>query len=53
MTGGPVPTDVRAKIGAVAWIRDPKRKSGCRENGGRTRIGDLVWIDGRGRCTMI
>jgi hypothetical protein len=52
MIGDLVSTDVRGKIGAVAWIRDPMRKSGYRESGDRTQIGDLVWIDDRGRHTM-
>ena len=45
MLGGSGATDVRTVIGAAAWIRELKRKSGCREKGVRTRIGDLVSID--------
>src|ERR1700716_313145 len=47
MIGDRVSTDGRAKIGAGEWTRDPMRKSDCRAKGGRTRIGDPVWIDGR------
>ncbi|MGO8973948.1 MAG: hypothetical protein ACLQNV_10530 [Steroidobacteraceae bacterium] len=39
-------TDARAEIGAVAWIRDRKRRSDYKENGGRVAIGDLVWTEG-------
>jgi len=46
MIGDRVSTDGRARIGAVAWIRDPMRKSDYKEKGGQTVIGDLVWTDG-------
>jgi hypothetical protein len=39
--------DVRARIGAVAQIRGPRRKSDYRKKGGRGWTGDPVWIDDR------
>jgi len=39
-------TDARARIGAVASIRDRKTKSEYKEKGGRTTIADPVWTDG-------
>jgi hypothetical protein len=41
-----VSTDGRAKIRAVAWIRDPTRKSDYKEKGVQTVIGDLARTDG-------
>jgi hypothetical protein len=39
--------DVRARIGAVAWIRGPRRKNDYREKGGRGWTGDPGLIDER------
>jgi hypothetical protein len=36
---------VRAKIGAVVWIRDPTRKSDWLENDGRACIDDPMWME--------
>jgi hypothetical protein len=46
MKSDQVSTDGRARIGAVAGIRDPMRKSDYKGKGGQIPTGDPVWTDG-------